>query len=102
MAGFYATIGIFLRRIGVGSNSCCDGMCLQLHCSRVCCHLQWHGVKGRLDSQKANTFNVSRGEELPLPMILKTVFHVNTPELLATDLDNFINCETILSFSKPP
>jgi hypothetical protein len=35
-------------------------------------------------------------------MILKTVFHVNTPELLATDLDNFNNCVTILSFSKPP
>ncbi len=83
----------------MGSNSCCDGMCLQLHCSRVCWHLQWHGVKGRLDLQKAN---VSRGEDLPSPMILKTVFHVNTPELLATDLDNSNNFETILSFSKPP
>jgi hypothetical protein len=62
----------------VGSNSCCDGMCLQLHCSRVCWHLQWHGVKGRLDLQKANTFNVSRGEDLPLPMILKTVFFMST------------------------
>jgi hypothetical protein len=69
---------------GVGSNSWCDDVCLQLHCSRVRWRLQWHGVKGRLYLQKSNTSSVCIEQNLPLQMIWNKILHVNTISILRT------------------
>jgi hypothetical protein len=62
----------------------CDHVCLQLHCSRVCWRLQWHGVKGRLYLQKSNTSSVCIEQNLPLQMICNKILHVNTLSVLRT------------------